>query len=50
MFEFVECPACGSDDTTTTWRADGAQELECSACGAIACVAITSLEMASMLL
>jgi hypothetical protein len=36
MFEFIECPACGSDDTTSTPRIDGVQELECSACGTIA--------------
>jgi hypothetical protein len=41
MFEFIECPACGSDDTTSIPYADGVQELQCSACGTI-----TSLEMA----
>jgi hypothetical protein len=33
--EFIECPACGSDDTFTTPRADGIEELECNACGTI---------------
>jgi Zn ribbon nucleic-acid-binding protein len=44
MFEFSECPSCGSDDTTSTPRDDGVQELECYACGTI-----TSFETASML-
>jgi hypothetical protein len=39
-FEFFECPACGSRDTLTVPRADGAEELECNSCGTI-----TSLEM-----
>jgi uncharacterized protein YbaR (Trm112 family) len=45
MFEFIECPACGSDDTTCTRSDDGVQELVCAACGTI-----TGFEMASALL
>jgi len=39
-FEFIECPACGSDDTSATPRADGVEEVECTACGTI-----TSLQL-----
>ena len=39
-FEFIECPACGSHDTSATPRGDGLEELECHACGTI-----TSLQM-----
>jgi Zn ribbon nucleic-acid-binding protein len=35
-FEFVECPMCGSHDTTAGPRIDGMEEVECSPCGAIA--------------
>jgi uncharacterized C2H2 Zn-finger protein len=34
-FEFAECPVCGSHDTTRGASRDGAEELECLACGAI---------------
>jgi hypothetical protein len=34
-FEFIECPACGSRDTSSTPRGDGVEELECHACGTI---------------
>ena len=40
MFEFTECPACGSHDTSSTPRGDGVEEVECSACGTI-----TTLQM-----
>jgi hypothetical protein len=39
-FEFIECPACGSHDTSSTPRGDGVEEVECNACGTI-----TSLQM-----
>lgn len=39
-FEFIECPACGSHDTSSTPRGDGVEELACSACGTI-----TSLQL-----
>ncbi len=39
-FEFIECPACGSHDTSSTPRGDGIEEVECNACGTI-----TSLQM-----
>ena len=35
MFEFIECPACGSHDTSSTPRGDGVEEVECSASGTI---------------
>jgi ribosomal protein S27E len=35
MFEFFECPSCGSHDTVAVPRADGAEELECNACGTV---------------
>ena len=34
-FEFIECPACGNQDTSSTPRGDGVEELECHACGTI---------------
>ena len=40
-FELIECPACGSHDTSSTPRGDGVEEVECHTCGTIA-----SLEMA----
>lgn len=39
-FEFIECPACGSHDTSSTPLGNGAEELECYTCGTI-----TSLQM-----
>jgi Zn ribbon nucleic-acid-binding protein len=36
MFEFVECPMCGSHDTTSGPCVNGMEEVECNACGAIA--------------
>jgi hypothetical protein len=39
-FEFIECPACGSHDTSLTPRNDGVEELACNACGTI-----TTLQM-----
>ena len=41
-FEFIECPACGSHDTSSTPRGDGVEEVECHACDTI-----TSLQMVS---
>jgi translation initiation factor 2 beta subunit (eIF-2beta)/eIF-5 len=41
MFEFIECPSCGSHDTSATPRGDSVEELECHACGTI-----TSLQIA----
>jgi hypothetical protein len=41
-FEFIECPSCGSHDTSSTPRSDGLEEVECNACGTI-----TSLHMIS---
>jgi ribosomal protein S27E len=37
-FELVECPVCGSHDTTSGPRANGLEEVECNSCGAIASV------------
>lgn len=37
-FEFVECPLCGSHDTWSGPQSDGAEELECNACGAVVTV------------
>lgn len=37
-FEFAQCPVCGSHDTTRSAPGDGAEELECRACGAIVAV------------
>ena len=34
-FEFIECPTCGSHDTSSTPRGDGVEEVECDACGTI---------------
>ena len=34
-FEFAECPVCASHDTVRGASRDGAEELECRACGAI---------------
>ena len=39
-FEFIECPACRSHDTSSSPRGDGVEEVECNACGTI-----TSLQM-----
>lgn len=41
-FEFIECPSCGSHDTTATPLGDGLEEVACSACGTI-----TSLQIGS---
>jgi len=41
-FEFIECPACGSHDTSSVPRGDGIEEVECFACGTI-----TSLQIGS---
>ncbi len=34
-FEFAECPVCGSHDTCRGAQLNGAEELECNACGAV---------------
>ena len=34
-FEFIECPSCGSHDTTSTPRGEGIAEVTCNACGTI---------------
>jgi hypothetical protein len=34
-FEFIECPVCGSHDTSSTPRGDGVEEVACNACGTI---------------
>jgi hypothetical protein len=41
-FEFIECPSCGSHDTSSTPRGDGAEELECHGCGAITTIQIST--------
>jgi ribosomal protein S27E len=35
-FEFVECPVCGSHDTSIGLHTDGLEEVECNVCGVIA--------------
>ena len=40
-FELIECPQCGSHDTSSVPRADRVEEVECNSCGSI-----TSLGMA----
>ena len=39
-FEVIECPACGSHETSSMPRGDGVEEVECDACGTI-----TTLQM-----
>ena len=34
-FEFLECPICGSHDTSSGPPADGLEEVACNACGTI---------------
>ena len=34
-FELIECPQCGSHDTSSTPRTDRVEEIECHVCGAI---------------
>jgi ribosomal protein S27E len=34
-FELIECPACGSHDTSSATRGDSIEEVECHACGTI---------------
>jgi ribosomal protein S27E len=39
-FEFIECPECGSRDTSSTRCGDAVEEVECHACGTIASLQI----------
>jgi Zn finger protein HypA/HybF involved in hydrogenase expression len=40
-FEFFDCPACGSHDTSSTRHGNGIEELECHACDTITSIQIT---------
>ena len=41
-FEYIECPACGSHDTSSTPRAESVEEVQCNACGTITRLQIIS--------